>query len=321
MSSVSNSSCRYGAGLTYALNGYVLYFSTAQSGKHTSSPYWPFLTKFRIVLSITIAIYVYTGHHIFQRRKEGVRSLGSSRGMNNPPRPVTNPFAVMNRIERTTEISVRYTTDSEDTVLDQRGTNDSRSSFSSTRKLSVTAQAPPVPHRHNHSSHGISYVSNKETEESSRNYRAAIIADNNARKASMPQPQQSPATYNPNQRRNQGMDGNAAAWSYFKVAFLMFAALFIVWVPSTINRKSQFLTPHFFQLTKIRPATIHQKRRTNIRPQPRFSNGPPTPRFLERNGIHIHHLAGMQARYARNPHFDRGKKPSWTAACVAFEEG
>jgi hypothetical protein len=37
------------------------------------------------------------------------------------------------------------------------------------------------------------------------------------------------------------MDNNSAAWSYFKVAFLMFAALFIVWVPSTINRLQQFI--------------------------------------------------------------------------------
>ncbi|KAF2709525.1 hypothetical protein K504DRAFT_276447 [Pleomassaria siparia CBS 279.74] len=34
---------------------------------------------------------------------------------------------------------------------------------------------------------------------------------------------------------------NKAAMSYFKVAFLMFAALFIVWVPSTINRVWHFV--------------------------------------------------------------------------------
>jgi hypothetical protein len=37
------------------------------------------------------------------------------------------------------------------------------------------------------------------------------------------------------------MEGNTGAWGYFKVAFLMFAALFIVWVPSTINRVQQFV--------------------------------------------------------------------------------
>lgn len=47
----------------------------------------------------------------------------------------------------------------------------------------------------------------------------------------------------PTARRAVAMEGNTAAWSYFKVAFLMFAALFIVWVPSTVNRLQQFISP------------------------------------------------------------------------------
>lgn len=56
-----------------------------------------------------------------------------------------------------------------------------------------------------------------------------------------PQPRAMSVPYNPNVRRNAAMEGNTAAWSYFKVAFLMFAALFIVWVPSTVNRLQQFI--------------------------------------------------------------------------------
>lgn len=35
--------------------------------------------------------------------------------------------------------------------------------------------------------------------------------------------------------------GNAAAMAYLKVSFLMFIALFVVWVPSTVNRLHQFI--------------------------------------------------------------------------------
>jgi hypothetical protein len=47
--------------------------------------------------------------------------------------------------------------------------------------------------------------------------------------------------HGPSVRRGQSTAGNAAALGYFKVAFLMFAALFIVWVPSTVNRLQQFI--------------------------------------------------------------------------------
>lgn len=45
----------------------------------------------------------------------------------------------------------------------------------------------------------------------------------------------------PRRRTAPNQEGSAAAWGYVKVAFLMFAALFIVWVPSTVNRLQQFV--------------------------------------------------------------------------------
>lgn len=41
-----------------------------------------------------------------------------------------------------------------------------------------------------------------------------------------------------------GRHANDAAWGYAKVAFLMFVALFIVWVPSTVNRVYALAHPH-----------------------------------------------------------------------------
>jgi hypothetical protein len=59
---------------------------------------------------------------------------------------------------------------------------------------------------------------------------------------SLDPPHSDSISYNPNARRNLTIEGNTAAWSYFKVAFLMFAALFIVWVPSTVNRLQSFIS-------------------------------------------------------------------------------
>jgi len=76
-----------------------------------------------------------------------------------------------------------------------------------------------------------------------RAYEAMVSTSNGSpiSNPAKPQAQVTATAYDPNNRRTSAMDWNSPAWSYFKVAFLMFAALVIVWVPSTVNRVQQFL--------------------------------------------------------------------------------
>ncbi|KAF2747632.1 hypothetical protein M011DRAFT_494364 [Sporormia fimetaria CBS 119925] len=208
-----------------------------------------------VVVCLTLSIYVYTGYTIFMRRRKLAQLSSVSRDAANPPVVIANPFTAANAkgISATTEISVRYTTDSirsESTAIDQRCANDSRSSFSSTRNLSGHHQGPNGAIiqgiRTNGTDGRISSahrtaVGSEDNLEPNPNYKANITADGPIGEISVSQPNTTPAAYNPNHRRNAAMEGNSAAWSYFKVAFLMFAALFIVWVPSTVNRLQQFI--------------------------------------------------------------------------------
>jgi hypothetical protein len=204
---------------------------------------------------LTLAIHIYTGYTIFQRRRSLLYFSEKSMGEPAPAAPViANPFnAPMTGIERTTEISVRYTTDSVDsqsTVVDPR-CHDSRSSFSSSRNLSGTDHET-APHatvnsesfrsQQNdrvRSAHGETLRDDQQDAVPTPHYKAAITAHN---KPDTDPTRSSSVTYNPNLRRNASLEGNRAAWSYFKVAFLMFAALFIVWVPSTVNRLQSFIS-------------------------------------------------------------------------------
>jgi hypothetical protein len=161
----------------------------------------------------------------------------------------------VNQIERKTEISIQYTSesvDSDSTVIAQAGGNDSRSSFASDRHLAEVEipTQPTVPQTTSRfskidwakHSRGAPDANIHQDEEHPTNYKAAVIAENRLSDIEAARARSnSISTHNPNVRRNATMEGNTAAWSYFKVAFLMFAALFIVWVPSTVNRMQQFI--------------------------------------------------------------------------------
>lgn len=212
------------------------------------------LTPVRVVVITTMGIYSYTGYTIFIRRRalrEFTSNPRASKTERVPPLVIANPFtADISNITKRTEITVKYsdTIGSETTVVENRSTNDSRSSFSSTRGLSsvpavVANPALPRYSRTNRDSSqaesGItSYVGNERDGIQTTD----VVAEKRNPYEGVDTSRSDSLTYDPNARRNLTIEGNTAAWSYFKVAFLMFAALVIVWVPSTVNRLQSFIS-------------------------------------------------------------------------------
>lgn len=193
--------------------------------------------KNRIVVTATLTIYIVTGLKIHKKRSI-LRSF--SKHPRQPPtvdeteadEPTVSSFA---GIVVTTQIEHDVQGDSV-AEPDSRDVDDvSIGSFSSTRNLSnpidieaTSSTAPAAPtiltHEEQQRSTGAQDAHN------SRNgYRATAFAAIGRPRSGGPP------------LRTRGAEGNAAAMAYFKVAFLMFVALFVVWVPSTINRLYQFV--------------------------------------------------------------------------------
>jgi hypothetical protein len=211
------------------------------SGKHAYAVIKPRLTIQRVIIGATLCIYVATGRQIFKKRAE-LRSfskipeqeIGST---------ITNPFTAIDfrniKVETEMKVETSYKTKS----IDQDSLAaypPSRGSFSSTKELSEPSDASavsPSPQPF----HAIKTTSRRE-DGPRTGYKATAFATSQAPCLSVKHSQSFSTTqHNPNRRRTAAMEGNAAAWGYFKVAFLMFAALVIVWVPSTVNRLQQFL--------------------------------------------------------------------------------
>ncbi|KAF2476316.1 uncharacterized protein BDR25DRAFT_65175 [Lindgomyces ingoldianus] len=204
-----------------------------------------------IFIICTMMIYIVTGRKIFMKRAQ-LRSF--SRQAGDAPPILTNPFtaANINNIERKTEVQVvTETIDSDCTFVPPTGGTPSRDSFSSTRNLSVNVQMPAPTagassrfSRVNwgHSPRALVEVQQPQEQIPNSTYTVTVSADNQVTDEELGAPQAiSTSQAPPHIRRTVAMEGNTAAWGYFKVAFLMFAALFIVWVPSTINRVQQFV--------------------------------------------------------------------------------
>jgi hypothetical protein len=224
-------------------------------------------------ITTTLLIYIITGRKIFKKRSE-LRSFTKKTAADLDQEAMTNPFTAGEIIVET-EMKVTHSAlDQDEEVASRIGSNESRSSFSSTNQLSDAAEAPAT-----HATTASSFsCANWETEvpqapEASNTpsrditrtgYRATAFSTNKTKSLVTVTPRSvSVGRHNPSRRRHTAMEGNAAAWGYFKVAFLMFAALIVVWVPSTVNRLQQLS----------------------------FSFGPPPPRVLERHDIYIYDMA------------------------------
>ncbi|KAF2735095.1 hypothetical protein EJ04DRAFT_492119 [Polyplosphaeria fusca] len=160
-----------------------------------------------IVISCTLTIYIAAGRKIFQKRSI-LRSFSRNAAQEAQP---------------------------------------SRTSFSSTIGLSNPVLTPPPQSSSSRFSRvnwaganlTIPGATNSQ-DENARTYQVSVTAAPSVSDIEIGRSR--PVSYGraPATPRRLARDGNTAAWGYFKVAFLMFAALFIVWVPSTINRLQQF---------------------------------------------------------------------------------
>jgi hypothetical protein len=209
----------------------------------------------RILVGCTLVIYICTGRRIFKKRAI-LRSF-SRRSPTEPVSVIMNPFTdvaaktihVQNDIHIHVTTRPPYPNDMEPTDESPTFATVSRSSFSSTNNLSSTIEPPmPAPQTTRSSradwtssTGGTISAENEKPEITKCSYRATVSATNAVADLEAAYPSTSATQSRPPIRRTVAMEGNTGAWGYFKVAFLMFAALFIVWVPSTINRVQQFV--------------------------------------------------------------------------------
>lgn len=195
-------------------------------------------------------IYTITGHRIYKRRAV-LRSFSRKAPTGSLP-VITNPFTAVapKSIHVQSEVRV-LVSDKPSDLSDVEPTcaNGSRSSFSSTRNLSSPVESPiPASSTQTRFSRVNWASASSATDEANEQvdvpncyYKATVSATTVLDLEAAQLRSQSASHSLPHIRRTVAMDGNTAAWGYFKVAFLMFAALFIVWVPSTINRLQQFI--------------------------------------------------------------------------------
>lgn len=208
----------------------------------------------RIVITTTISIYIITGYRIWRKRAE-LRSISRSSHQylardsftaateNTAP----HPFVGTNNIVVTTQI--KCDVQPEDAIsrcVSPEPDQNSISSFSSTRLLSTpskhnatmmeTLPAMDAARTSRIQVEDIEAQRNPHNGTRGRNgYRATVIATSPAETSATPT---TLLTTRPVAKRTA--EGHAAAMAYFQVAFLMFVALLVVWLPSSINRMYQF---------------------------------------------------------------------------------
>ena len=209
----------------------------------------------RIVIIATISIYVITGYRIWRKRAE-LRSIYRSShqflhrdsSASRTHSGVRGSLVGMNNIVVTTQIKCDVQT--EDTIscgVSPEPDQNSISSFASTRLLSkpsrindLTIEPLVAPVSTRMSRIQIGDVEAQKTLHqgtTGRNgYRATVVATSPIADTSVVPT--SLSTSRPVLKRTA--EGHAAAMAYFQVAFLMFLALVVVWLPSSINRMYQF---------------------------------------------------------------------------------
>jgi len=209
-----------------------------------------------IVIIATFTIYLVTGIHIFSK-------ASLLRDFNNAAtgRPdmafspivtpaADNPFADLNNIVVTTEIG--HSVDQESAVARTASSADdgaSMISLSSTHNLSQSGNAmgksatsaPPalVPVHSTYDEKAVGLrAPNQRTGNGRAGYRATVFATSPGVEPTT----NLPGSLVPNQLNTPHTgEMNQAAMAYLKVALLMFLAIVMVWVPSTINRLYSFV--------------------------------------------------------------------------------
>ncbi|KAI4936025.1 hypothetical protein J4E85_001353 [Alternaria conjuncta] len=198
-------------------------------------------------------IYIITGYRIWRKRAE-LRSVSRSSHQYLARNSFTaatenttpHPFVGANNIVVTTQI--KCDVQPEDAIsrcVSPEPDQSSINSFSSTRLLSTSkhddtaTEALPASDAARTSRIQIEDVEAQRHPHNGtrgRNgYRATVIATSPAETSAIPT---TLLTTRPVAKRTA--EGHAAAMAYFQVAFLMFVALLVVWLPSSINRMYQF---------------------------------------------------------------------------------
>jgi hypothetical protein len=217
------------------------------------------LTLSRIAVSATLTIYIATGIKIF-RKGALLRNFANEshqKSQNQDPaaaeETTANPFGAGKNIIVTTEIQHDVHDHSVDSL---RGSYDddvtSLTSYSSTNNLSTARPREEAgatvdqgrPSRFSYdmkSSTDTQKTLHQHNEGANRGYRATVSATSQCGEPTTLPPKSSPATARPRGSRLKRAVGNEAALAYLKVAFLMFVALIVVWVPSSVNRLYQFI--------------------------------------------------------------------------------
>ncbi|KAI4620538.1 uncharacterized protein J4E87_007226 [Alternaria ethzedia] len=207
-----------------------------------------------IVITTTISIYIITGYRIWKKRAE-LRSVSRSShhylARNSftaaPEITAPHPFVGTNNIVVTTQIKCHV--QPEDAIsrcVSPEPDQSSINSFSSTRLLSspskhndtVTETLPVVDASRTSRIQIEDVEAQRHPHNGTRGrngYRATVIATSPAETSATPT---TLLTTRPVAKRTA--EGHAAAMAYFQVAFLMFVALLVVWLPSSINRMYQF---------------------------------------------------------------------------------
>ncbi|KAF1913937.1 hypothetical protein BDU57DRAFT_407653, partial [Ampelomyces quisqualis] len=213
-----------------------------------------------VVVSATMSIYIVTGIKIF-RKGALLRFFVNDSSPKSRHRDsavaeeiLINPFVAGKNIIVTTQIEHDvhlHALSSRPTSYDEDQT--SLSSYSSTNNLSKARQReeveiPSQDHiRISRTSRDIELaVGTRITpyqHEGNANagYRATVFAASPAADSSILPPRPSSAATNRRNSHIKRAAGNEAALAYLKVAFLMFVALIVVWVPSSVNRLYQFI--------------------------------------------------------------------------------
>lgn len=208
-----------------------------------------------VVISATFAIYVITGIHIFQKGallRDFTKAQTQRPDMEFSPvaaEAPANPFAEMNNIVVTTEIG--FSVDTEVSAMNpvsSDGDQTSMSSFSSTHNFpgpSKTTAPSPI------TAPPIRAATPKQDKDKAAEHRRSLYETSDYRATAFAGTSSLPAIMSsPRTRRTMAhvKEGNEAAMSYLKVAMLMFIAMFMIWVPSTVNRLHSFVhkgTPNF----------------------------------------------------------------------------
>ncbi|KAF4541843.1 G-protein coupled receptor [Lasiodiplodia theobromae] len=214
-----------------------------------------------VVIAVTIGIYGYTGRVIFKQRK-ALRAFSRSNDQSASFPQIKNPFTA-NAVTAITEVVVTSEAiQSEDHLRPRDIEADARSSFSSTRKLSGTTAGQST--YRNNSEPSDNQPFQYEPNSAVWPYSNAVSGGKGDPKnvfstsvsAGAPMPAEllldfegprPTSSGNANRKGGGGGSGNRhasdAAWGYAKVAFLMFVALFVVWIPSTVNRVYALANP------------------------------------------------------------------------------